>query len=140
MSKFTTSQLAEKTNVNIATVRYYEKRGLITEPPRTETGYRLFGQEAIDDIKMIKQAQELGFTLEEIKMILAIYKNDDYYPTEEMYQLSKVKIIKIEEQIARLTKLKELLEFPTKCPSSKLPLPKESCPLLRRISEGEEEK
>lgn len=73
MSILTIGEIARQSNVHVETIRYYEKRGLIAEPPRTESGYRMFSQETITEIKMIKHAQELGFTLEEIKKILAIY-------------------------------------------------------------------
>ena len=67
MTGLTIRQVANAEKVNLETVRYYEKRGLIVEPLRTESGYRRFPDEAIERISFIKRAQELGFTLEEIK-------------------------------------------------------------------------
>ena len=85
MTGFKISEVAEKSNVNIETVRYYEKRQLIPEPPRTRAGYRIFSLEDVDRIKFIKRSQELGFTLNEIKQLISIQcsgsgSSDGRYP------------------------------------------------------------
>lgn len=137
MSHYTISQVAKMTNVNITTVRYYEKRGLIEKPPRTESGYRMFSDKTIKNIKLIKHAQNLGFTLEEIKELLAIFQVEEYFPTEEMYNFSIAKIQEIEEKITQLNKLKALLQTAINYPDSELPLSKDSCPIMKILSEGE---
>lgn len=139
MKELTISELAKKSNVKISTIRYYEKRGLLGTPSRTESGYRMFSQSIIGDIKMIKHAQDLGFTLEEIKKLLSIYKIQDYFPTEEMYQFSKAKIVEIDEKIAQLNNLRALLVNALSFPISELPPPKELCPVLIKLFEGREE-
>ena len=70
MDTLTTSQVAERADVNLHTVRYYEKRGLLPEPARTAAGYRQYGSEHVAHIRFIKRAQDLGFTLEEIRELL----------------------------------------------------------------------
>ena len=72
MEKLRTSEVAEQADVNIHTVRYYEKRGLLPEPPRTASGYRTYGPEHVAHIRFIKRAQDLGFTLEEIHELLGL--------------------------------------------------------------------
>lgn len=139
MTRLIIGELAKQSNVNIATVSYYEKRGLIAKPPRTESGYRMFSHNAVTEIKMVKHAQELGFTLEEIKKILSIYRVEDYFPTKELYQISKEKIIEIDEKVAQLKNLKSLLENAMKNTASELPDPKESCPLLKKLSDRRNE-
>jgi len=138
MRNLTISELAKETNVNVATVRYYEKRGLIAAPPRTESGYRMFSHETAADIKLIKRAQDLGFTLEEIKTIILIYKADHYFPTEDMYQFANAKIKEIDEKINQLNNLKSLLENAMNVSDSALPPPKQLCPLLNILSKGED--
>lgn len=137
MDGLTISQVASRSNVNVETVRYYERRGLISKPPRSESGYRMFTQETVEDILFIKRAQEIGFTLEEIREILSLYKNENYLPIEDMYHLAQVKILEIEEKINQLQKFKSLLELVTKRPLSTLPLPKSECPVLQKCAEGE---
>jgi len=75
MEGLTVSKVALKSNVCVETVRYYERRGLITKPPRSELGYRMYLDEVIEDINFIKRAQAIGFTLEEIKQLLTLYSD-----------------------------------------------------------------
>jgi DNA-binding transcriptional MerR regulator len=70
MEGLTISQVAKEANVNIETIRYYERRGLIPEPPRNKSGYRKFPKTLVKDIQFIKRTQDLGFPLEEIKSLL----------------------------------------------------------------------
>ncbi len=70
MERLTRGKLAKKSGVNTATVRYYEKRELLPEPPRSNAGYRMFSTESINRMRFIKQAQEIGFSLKEIKELL----------------------------------------------------------------------
>lgn len=72
MPDLTTSKVAQRADVNLHTVRYYEKRGLLPKPSRTASGYRQYGPEHVAHIRFIKRAQDLGFTLEEIRELLAL--------------------------------------------------------------------
>ena len=65
-----TSELAGQAAVNTETLRYYERRGLLTQPPRTPGGYRDYPPTAVDLLRFIKRAQELGFTLDEVEELL----------------------------------------------------------------------
>jgi len=137
MTGLTMSQVAKEANVNIATVRYYEKRGLIYTPPRTESGYRIFSSQTVKDIAFIKKAQDLGFTLEEIKHLLTICREEEYLPTEEMHQFAVNKLKEIDIKIQQLVKLKSLLELATTYSPSGQQLPKNQCPIINKLKEGE---
>lgn len=65
-----TSELADQAGVNTETLRYYERRGLLTQPPRTPGGYRDYPEAAVELLRFIKRAQELSFTLDEIEELL----------------------------------------------------------------------
>lgn len=67
-----TSELAGRVGVNIETLRYYERRGLLAEPPRTAGGYRDYPSTAVGLLRFIKRAQELGFLLDEVEELLAL--------------------------------------------------------------------
>ena len=70
-------EVARRADVNKETVRYYEKRKLIPEPDRRRSGYRIFTQRHIDQIKFIKRGQQLGFTLTEIKELLELRLDEE---------------------------------------------------------------
>jgi MerR family mercuric resistance operon transcriptional regulator len=65
-----TSELAGQAGVNAETLRYYERRGLLSQPPRTPSGYRDYPPTTITLLRFIKRAQELGFTLDEVEELL----------------------------------------------------------------------
>jgi MerR family transcriptional regulator, copper efflux regulator len=72
MDGFSIGELAKQANVHVETLRYYERRGLIPKPHRTVSNYRVYSSENLRRVKFIKQAQELGFSLNEIKKLLAL--------------------------------------------------------------------
>ncbi|MBV5134025.1 MerR family transcriptional regulator [Staphylococcus epidermidis] len=131
MEGLTISQVAKEANVNIETIRYYERRGLISEPPRTESGYRKFPHEVIQDIQFIKRTQDLGFTLEEVKNLLAA-SNDEKFRSEEMHDFATSKMKEIETKIHDLHQMKALLEdLVEKCPGSGVS--KGECPIIKNF-------
>ncbi|MFF2887976.1 MerR family transcriptional regulator [Paenibacillus sp. NPDC057967] len=138
MERLTVSQLAGACKVHIETVRYYEKRGLIPEPSRGNNGYRVYTHATVKDIQFIKRAQEIGFTLEEIKRLLSIYKNEKSIPAEEMQQYAVEKIQEIKARINQLLQFKILLESVGNRPISSGTHPVESCPVIQKCS-GEED-
>ncbi len=72
--EFTIGRLARAAGVNVETVRYYQRRGLLPQPDRPLRGFRRYGDEALARLRFIKRAQRLGFTLREIRELLAIDK------------------------------------------------------------------
>jgi Hg(II)-responsive transcriptional regulator len=131
LKKLTISQVAKASNVNVETVRYYERRGLIDEPPRSESGYRHFPEEVIDRIQFIKRTQDLGFTLEEIKKLLSASNNEDFH-SEEIYNFAIDKIQEIGAKIRDLNQVRKLLEdLAAKCPRSGVS--KDECPIIKKF-------
>jgi len=111
----TTGQVADEANVNNDTVRYYEKRGLIEEPPRTDNGYRQFPRETIQRIHFIKRAQELGFTLSEIEDLLKLA--DGKGTASDIFDKTKKKIDEIGQKISHLETLRDSLsDLADACP------------------------
>jgi len=70
-------EFARRAGVKVETVRYYERRGLLPRPERTSAGYRLYQAEAVAELRFIKRAQTLGFTLQEVKELLALRVQPD---------------------------------------------------------------
>ena len=72
MEGLKTAQLAREGVVNVETIRYYERHGLLPKVPRTPSGYRKFSDQAVTRLRFIKRSQELGFSLNETKELLAL--------------------------------------------------------------------
>lgn len=130
MTSLTRSELAKKTGVNIETLRYYETRKLIDPPPRSEAGYRLYPQEEIARIRFIKNAQRLGFTLNEIKDLLKLRietnSNCDSVLKRAEYKRAEI-TIKIKDLQSMKRALDQLIH---KCEKS---IPTEDCPILKNF-------
>ena len=68
-------QVAKGAGVGVETIRFYERRGLIDDPPRTGSGYREYSEEAVSRIRFIRRASELGFSLNEIQELLELQRS-----------------------------------------------------------------
>ncbi len=135
MKGLSIGEVAKKSNVNIETIRYYERRGLISEPPRSESGYRIFPLETVERIKFIKRSQELGFSLDEIEKLLAITEDEEHFDSKEILDFTTQKIRDIEFKIHDLEKMKVALEdLSAQCPGSGNLICK--CPIVETLSKG----
>ncbi|GMK41439.1 Hg(II)-responsive transcriptional regulator [Paenibacillus sp. CCS19] len=136
MEGLTVSQVAKAAGINVETIRYYEKRGLLPQSSRNTSGYRIFTSDTVDDIRLIKRAQDIGFTLEEIKRLLSIYRSDEYFPIEEMYLFAKDKIYQIEEKMNQLNRFKSILEMVVNRPNRDTIPTKNECVIIQHLAEG----
>lgn len=102
----TISKLAQELGVNIETIRFYERRGLIDQPDKPETGYRHYPDETLSRIRFIKRAQELGFTLDEIANLLSL--ND--HPCSQVQELAEHKLSSVQEKMKDLRRLEKALK------------------------------
>ncbi|MDA8084745.1 MAG: MerR family transcriptional regulator [Nitrospiraceae bacterium] len=109
MEYLTTGRLAKEAGVNIDTVRYYEKRGLIPKPPRKDSGYRMFREDAVKRIIFIKHAQEIGFSLHEIEELLFL-RVSSKTTCHEVKKRTEAKIVEVEGKILNLQRIKRALE------------------------------
>ncbi len=73
MSSLKIGEVAERAGVGVETVRFYERRGLLPEPPRRASGYRAFPPESVERLRFIRRSQRLGFSLAEIRDLLALH-------------------------------------------------------------------
>jgi MerR family transcriptional regulator, copper efflux regulator len=108
MQRLTIGRLARLGGVNLETVRYYERRGLLPKPPRTQAGYRQFPAETVDRLHFIKRAQELGFSLEEISELLAL-RIEPEQKRAHVRARAMSKIAELEGKIEALTAMKSKL-------------------------------
>lgn len=119
--------VAEQTGVPVSTIRYYEKRSLIREPEReASSGYRAYPPETVRRLHFIKRAKDLGFTLEEIKSLLAL-RADDEPSCRQVRDFATQKVEQLESRIEELEQMRDgLLELTDICPGDL----SSECPIL----------
>jgi len=131
MEYLTIGQLAKKALVKVPTVRYYERRGLMPEPSRRESGYRQYSQDDVLRIQFIKHSQGLGFTLKEIQDLLTLRVNPDT-TCADVKRRAEVKIVDIEEKIQALQRMKQaLMKLSSTCKGRG---PIGECPILEALN------
>ena len=130
MESMTIGQLAKKVEVNVETIRYYERRNLISQPPRLESGYRQYPQDNVGRIQFIKRAKELGFSLKEISELLSLRLDPDA-SSADVKRMTEAKIADFEERIRDLQSMKKALtKLTAACDGHG---PTSECPILEAI-------
>jgi Hg(II)-responsive transcriptional regulator len=120
-------QLAKRARVNRETVRYYERRRLLQRPSRSIAGYRLFPDDAVKRLRFIRHAKVLGFSLEEIKELLAL-RVHSIAACDRVRERTQIKIADTERKIAALLQMKHALsELVTACSRRRKT---DECPIL----------
>ena len=121
--------LAKAADVNIETIRYYQRRGLVDEPSKPLGGHRRYAAAAAARVRFIKRAQQLGFTLEEIKDLLLL---EDGQSCREARMLAERKLGLIEKRVADLNRMcRSLKGLIAQCAEGKRP---RSCPIIATLS------
>ena len=105
-SELTIGRLAAEAGVNVETIRYYQRRGLMTEPDKPIHGHRRYAGDAVKRVRFIKRAQVLGFTLEEIASLLEL---DEAHGCAETRDLAAHKLQVIEDKLADLKAMHKAL-------------------------------
>src|SRR6266849_2125246 len=103
-------QVAQETGLSIDTIRFYEKQGLLRRSPRTEGGFRLFGSGEIETLKFVRKAQELGFSLGEIRELL-ILQAEHVPACSHVKELLDQKLTAVEQKIKELQNLERSLKL-----------------------------
>jgi MerR family copper efflux transcriptional regulator len=130
MEKLTIGQLAKRAGVNLETVRYYERRGLIPEPPRNKSGHREYSLAAVKRTEFIKRTQALGFSLQEISELLSL-RVEPGTTCEEIKARVVAKIADIDKRVADLGQMRlALVKMADQC-IGKGPLG--TCPILEAL-------
>ena len=124
-------QLASAAGVNVQTVRYYQRRGLLEVPPRPALGYRRYSKAALGRLQFIKRAQALGFTLKEIQQLVELADGR----CADVQRLAQAKQADIAQRIDDLIRLRRALdEALAACRQDN---PESRCPLIEALSHPE---
>ena len=133
--RLTIGKLAQLGGVNLETVRYYEREGLLLKPPRTTAGYRVFPRDAARRLRFIKRAQELGFSLTEIRELLSLRMKPGTRHAD-VRSRAQAKIVDIEQKIRTLQRMKSSLRTLTeRCEAC---APSAACPILESLEDNED--
>ena len=108
MKTMTAGQVAGLAGIGVETVRFYEKSGLLEKPARRASGYREYDAQTVKRLRFIQRAKDIGFTLAEIKELLSLRAGSDR-PCEDVRGRAEAKIAEIEEKVALLLRMKEVL-------------------------------
>jgi DNA-binding transcriptional MerR regulator len=101
-------KVADAAGVNVETLRYYERRGIIPEPERTLGGHRLYSDATVTTLRVIKAAQRLGFTLEEVADFLAAARHH-HDGTGGLQARTEAKLVEVDQKIADLHVIRDAL-------------------------------
>jgi Hg(II)-responsive transcriptional regulator len=108
------TEAADAAGVNVQTIRYYERRGLLPRPSRRASGYRDFSPEAVRVVRFIKRAQDLGFTLDEISELLQL-KSERQRDRVRIRAVAERRLRQVQSKITELTAMAEALSHLIQC-------------------------
>ena len=127
--QLTIGGLAKAAGVNVETIRYYQRRGLLDEPAKPFGGQRSYGPAAAMRVRFIKRSQQLGFTLDEVQGLLLL---EDGQNCRETRLLAERKLALIEARVADLNRMRRLLKgLIAECAEGRRP---RSCPIIATLS------
>ncbi len=135
MNTYRIGQIATKAGVNVDTLRYYERRGLVQAPKRSDAGYRIYDGAALSRVRFIKRAQSLGFSLNEVMELLE-FDGSDEATAGDVMAVAERKIEACTTQIQELERLRSLLTaIVDECPGDESP--SADCPILKFLQTNE---
>ncbi len=134
MSTLKIGQLATRAGVNIDTVRYYERAGLLPEPARRPSGYRAYDDGAVRRLSFIRRAKALGFTLAEIDELLSISAQRDVRAAK---RAARHKLVAVDQRLVELQRIRDALAgLIDHCPGHGRA---EACPILAALNDPAED-
>lgn len=135
MDALTIGKVAKQAGVGIETIRFYEREGLIAEPPRRESGYRQYPPQTVDRVRFIKRAKELGFSLREIRELLSLRAKPSAGCADVLKRARK-KTDDIDERIRTLQAMRRALsKLMSECTGRG---PVSECPILDALDRKKE--
>ena len=128
MQTFTISKLAQAVGVNVETIRFYQRRGLLAEPAKPLGGIRRYGEAEVARVLFVKSAQRIGFTLDEIAQLLQL---DDGTQCKEARAIAEHKLADVRKRLQDLQRIEAALaQLVDRCASRRGQV---SCPLIAAL-------
>jgi MerR family transcriptional regulator, mercuric resistance operon regulatory protein len=126
-------KLARQSGCNVETIRYYERVGLLPAPSRSAGRYRLYDSLDVRRLAFVRRARELGFTLDQVRALLALSAKDGRDACTEVHNLAAEHLGEVRAKIADLRAMERILaDAVRRCAAGELP----GCPIIDALSEG----
>lgn len=124
------SDVAKKTGLTSKAIRFYEEKGLVTAPLRSDNGYRSYTKKHLDELTLLRQARQVGFTLEECRELVGLFNNPERHSADvKAHTLQKV--AEIENHIRELEAMRDRLKsLADDCPGDD----GATCPIIDTLS------
>lgn len=133
MPRLRAGEVARRAGVNLQTIHFYERQGLLPPPPRTASNYRIYSQDAVRRVQFIKRSQELGFSLRDIHALLSL-RAKPRTRCADVRQQARVKLQDIDEKIKTLRRMRDALtKLIAECSGKG---PATECPILEALDSG----
>lgn len=121
--------LSRNTDCNIETIRYYERIGMLPEPPRTAGGHRVYSEDHLKRLAFIRRSRELGFNLEDVRGLLCLV-DSGHYTCAEIKRMTLAQLGSVQSKLADLQRLERVLkQMASQCPGGEGP----DCPVIETL-------
>ena len=129
-------QVAQSTGLSIDTIRFYEKQALVSPPRRTSGGYRVYDERDVERLRFVSRAQNLGFSLQEIRELLLI-ENSEGNGCSHVHDLIATKVNQVKKKIAELRRIElRLTKAQKQCSTALMKRCNAECPVLDELESG----
>ena len=128
----TIGQVAKRASVNVQTLRYYERRNLVLPKVRKDSGYRLYDEQTVRTVQFVKHAQEMGFTLEEIRSLLSL-RVPSHGRCNRVLSRAKEKLSDVKDRIKKLKRMESTLKKLISDCENKITT--DSCPIIESMED-----
>ncbi|MDW8845957.1 Cu(I)-responsive transcriptional regulator [Erwinia sp. MMLR14_017] len=124
------SEVAKKTGLTSKAIRFYEEKGLVTPPLRSDNGYRSYSAKHLEELMLLRQARQVGFNLEECREMVQLFNNPQRH-SADVKARTLDKVAEIEAHIQELTLMRErLLALAASCPGDE----SADCPIINDLA------
>lgn len=124
------SEVAKKTGLTSKTIRFYEEKGLVTAPNRADNGYRFYAEKHIEELTLLRQARQVGFTLEECRDLVDLLRDKSRH-SADVKSRTLEKVAEIERQIEELQAMRlRLMSLADECPGDD----SADCPIINNLA------
>ena len=131
MTTLTIGRLAKASDTGVETIRFYERRGLLPAPPRSAAGYRRYPRNTVQQLRFIRRAKALGFSLDEIAALFVLHRDTQDHSRADVKAITEAKLTQIEKKIRDLERMRVALAKLVAACSGEGPV--RGCPIIEAL-------